>query len=134
MNVGNKIWHSKKKLCSENRRSLIFGKILPDLNGIGEPALAVFMPGPNSYTGEDIVEIHAHGGSFNARRLLEEVIKCGVRQASPGEFTFRAFINGKMDLTQAEAVSDLITANSNMAIHLAERQMDGNSGAENYWN
>ena len=125
LNVGKKVWYSKKKLSHNTKRNLILGKILPDQNGIGEPALAVYMPSPNSYTGEDIVELHAHGGSFNARRLLEEVIKGGARQAGPGEFTFRAFINGKMDLTQAEAVSDLITANSNMAIHLAERQMDG---------
>jgi tRNA modification GTPase len=126
LEIGNKAWKSKrKKLCLENRRILMLGRIYPNDDPVGESVLAVYMPCPRSYTGEDIVEIHAHGGSFNARRVLEEVIKCGARQAGPGEFTFRAFINGKLDLTQAEAVSDLITANSNMEVHLAERQMDG---------
>ena len=126
LEIGNKVWKSKRKiLCFENRRILMFGKIYPDSDPVGEPVLAVYMPGPKSFTGEDIVEIHAHGGSFNSRRVLDEVIRCGARQAGPGEFTFRAFINGKLDLTQAEAVADLITANSNMAVHLAERQMDG---------
>ncbi len=126
LEIGNKVWNSSKnKLNSRNKRKLLFGKILPDDNGIGEPSLAVYMPGPKSYTGEDIVEIHAHGGSFNARRIIDEILKAGARQAGPGEFTYRAFINGKLDLTQAEAVADLISANSNMAVHLAERQMDG---------
>jgi tRNA modification GTPase len=126
LEVGNKVWTSKrKKLCFDNRRTLMFGRIYPNNDPVGEPVLAVYMPGPNSYTGEDVVEIHAHGGSFNSQRILEEIINNGATQAKPGEFTFRAFINGKLDLTQAEAVSDLITANSNMAIHLAERQMDG---------
>ncbi len=126
LEIGNKVWKSKKKkLCFEHRRLLMYGWIYPDNDPVGEPVLAVYMPGPKSFTGEDIVEIHAHGGSFNSRRVLDEVIRCGARQAGPGEFTFRAFINGKLDLTQAEAVADLITANSNMAVHLAERQMDG---------
>ena len=126
LGIGNKIWMSKKsRLCLENRRKLMFGRIYPNNDPVGEPVLAVYMPRPKSYTGEDVVEIHAHGGSFNSRRVLEEIIKNGARQAGPGEFTFRAFINGKLDLTQAEAVSDLITANSDMAVHLAERQMDG---------
>ena len=130
LEIGNKVWKSSKnKLNTKHRRKLLLGKILPDDNGIGEPSLAVYMPGPNSYTGEDIVEIHAHGGSFNAQRIIDEILKFGARQAGPGEFTYRSFINGKLDLTQAEAVADLISANSNMAVHLAERQMDGSSGA-----
>jgi tRNA modification GTPase len=123
--IGNKIWKSSTKLSLSNKRKFLLGRILPDAKGIGETAFAVFTPGPKTFTGEDVVEIHAHGGNYNAKRLLTEIIDAGARQASPGEFTYRAFINGKMDLTQAEAVSDLITANSNMAIHLAERQMDG---------
>jgi len=125
LNIGNKIWKSRKSLSFKNKRKMSFGKILPDDKGIGEHALAVYMPEPSSYTGEDVVEIHAHGGSFNAKRLLNELVLVGARLAGPGEFTFRAFMNGKLDLTQAEAVSDIITANSDMALHLAERQMDG---------
>ncbi|MCP4178009.1 MAG: tRNA uridine-5-carboxymethylaminomethyl(34) synthesis GTPase MnmE [bacterium] len=125
LKIGNTIWKSSTELSLSNSRKFLLGKILPDFKGIGETAFAVFTPGPKTFTGEDVVEIHAHGGNYNAKRLLNEIIDAGARQASPGEFTYRAFINGKLDLTQAEAVSDLITANSNMAIHLAERQMDG---------
>ncbi|HJO92821.1 MAG TPA: tRNA uridine-5-carboxymethylaminomethyl(34) synthesis GTPase MnmE [Victivallales bacterium] len=125
LEIGNKIWKSSTVLSSSNCRKFLLGKILPDIKGIGETAFAVFTPAPKTFTGENIVEIHAHGGNYNAKRLLTEIIDAGARQASPGEFTYRAFVNGKLDLTQAEAVSDLITANSNMAIHLAERQMDG---------
>ena len=125
-NVGNKVWKSKKKkLVYKNRRQMLFGKFYSERDTTGETALAVYMPAPQSYTGEDVVEIHAHGGSFNARRVIEEIVKSGARQASAGEFTYRAFINGKLDLTQAEAVADLISANSSMAMHLAEKQMDG---------
>ena len=126
LNVGNNVWKSQKKvLCRKNRRQMLFGKFYSKDDKTGETALAVFMPEPQSYTGEDVVEIQAHGGAFNARRLIEEIIKSGARQAEAGEFTYRAFINGKLDLTQAEAVADLISANSSMAMHLAEKQMDG---------
>ena len=67
------------------------------------------MRGPHSYTGEDTVEINCHGGVYVVRRILETVIKYGARPADPGEFTKRAFLNGKMDLSQAEAVGDLIS-------------------------
>jgi tRNA modification GTPase len=125
-NVGNKVWKAKEKhLCYETRRQMLFGKFYSDGDDTGETALAVYMPAPQSYTGEHVVEIHAHGGAFNARRVIDEIVKCGARQAAAGEFTYRAFINGKLDLTQAEAVGDLISANSSMAMHLAEKQMDG---------
>ena len=68
------------------------------------------MRGPHSYTGEDTVEINCHGGVYVVRRILETVIKYGARPADPGEFTKRAFLNGKMDLSQAEAVGDLISS------------------------
>ena len=127
--IGNKVWRSSKNLLDKkNRRKMLFGKFFSEGDKTGEPSLAVYMPEPQSYTGEDIVEIHAHGGAFNAQRLIDYVIKNGARQADAGEFTYRAFINGKLDLTQAEAVADLISANTNMALHLAERQMDGIMG------
>ena len=69
----------------------------------------MLMRGPHSYTGEDTVEINCHGGVYVVRRILETVIKYGARPADPGEFTKRAFLNGKMDLSQAEAVGDLIS-------------------------
>jgi tRNA modification GTPase len=124
--VGNKVWKAENKsLCYKYRRQMLFGKFYSDGDDTGETALAVYMPAPQSYTGENVIEIHAHGGAFNARRVIDEVVKSGARQAAAGEFTYRAFINGKLDLTQAEAVADLISANSSMAMHLAEKQMDG---------
>jgi tRNA modification GTPase len=90
-----------------------------------EQALLVFMPGPNSYTGEDVVEIQCHGGALSTRTVLMALFDNGAVAAEPGEFTKRAFVNGKMDLTQAEAVMDLIDSHSEMALHAANRQLDG---------
>ncbi len=90
--------------------------------------MAVYMPGPASYTGEDVVEIQCHGGEYAPKRMLGEVLRAGARLAEPGEFTRRAFLNGKMDLTQAEAVADLISARSESAGRIAERQLSGALG------
>jgi tRNA modification GTPase len=118
----NKVWHGKVALRCENARKMLLGNFG---STDGEPALAVYMPGPQSYTGDDVAELHCHGGTLVCRRALSAIIAAGARAAEPGEFTFRAFINGKVDLTQAEAVSDLISAHSEMALHLAERQLNG---------
>ena len=123
--MAGKVWRGKSRLGSSTIRKMLLGKITAANDADGEPALAVYMPGPNSYTGDDIVELHCHGGTLCARRAFDAVIAAGARLAEPGEFTFRAFVNGKMDLTQAEAVADLIYAHSNMALHLAERQIAG---------
>lgn len=95
---------------------------------VGDSVLAVCMPAPNSYTGEDVVELHCHGGVLVAQRLMKSILNAGARHAEPGEFTLRAFMNSKMDLTQAEAVADVISARSDMALNLAERQMSGALG------
>ncbi|MCF7792217.1 MAG: tRNA uridine-5-carboxymethylaminomethyl(34) synthesis GTPase MnmE [Victivallales bacterium] len=129
LDIGNRVWKSTGNILSySTKRQMLLGRFYSENDNVGETAMAVFMPGPKSYTGEDVVELHAHGGSFNAKRIIEEVILAGARPAKEGEFTYRAFMNGKMDLTQAEAVSDLITANSTMAMHLAEKQMNGALG------
>ena len=94
----------------------------------GERCLAIFMPGPASYTGEDVAEIQCHGGDFAPNRLLKSAVDAGARPAEGGEFTRRAFLNGKIDLTQAEAVADMISARSEAAGRLAERQMAGRLG------
>ncbi|MBE7495856.1 MAG: tRNA uridine-5-carboxymethylaminomethyl(34) synthesis GTPase MnmE [Verrucomicrobiaceae bacterium] len=86
--------------------------------------------GPASYTGEDIVEFHGHGGVLVTQRVLERLLACGARAAEPGEFTQRAFLNGKMDLTQAEAVMDLIHAQSTLALRAANEQLGGAIGRE----
>lgn len=97
-----------------------------DLNGTHiDDVLVLVMRGPRSYTGEDTVEIHCHGGGLITRRVLEVVLSAGARAARPGEFTFKAFINGKLDLAQAEAVQSLISAKNEYALHAAEGQLKG---------
>lgn len=97
-------------------------------NGAGEKvdeAVVLVMDGPKSYTGENIVEFQCHGGTIASSRVLEIVLKAGCRLARPGEFTFRAFLNGKLDLAQAEAVQKLIGAKSEKAFDIASKQLEG---------
>lgn len=99
---------------------------LHDLQGTFiDDVLLLPMLAPRSYTGENTVEIHCHGGSIITRRVLSAVLEAGARAARPGEFTFRAFLNGKMDLTQAEAVQSLIGAKNEKALDAAENQIQG---------
>lgn len=102
-----------------------YGKIVSKEGDTIDHALAIAMKAPHSYTGEDIVELHCHGGSFMARRILERCVEAGAVPAKPGEFTFRAFMNGKIDLSQAEAVQSLISAKSEAAIVHAKNQLEG---------
>ncbi len=90
-----------------------------------EQALVTVFRAPNSYTGQDVLEISCHGGLVITRRILDDLIQAGARHAEPGEFTKRAFLNGRMDLTQAEAVLDLIKARSDKALEAAARQLAG---------
>lgn len=90
-----------------------------------DDVLLLVMLGSRSYTGETTVEIHCHGGSLITRKVLETVLMAGARAAKPGEFTFRAFLNGKMDLAQAEAVQSLIGAKNERALDAAEYQLKG---------
>src|SRR5438132_4776230 len=83
---------------------------------------------PASYTGEDLVEIACHGGTLVSARVLEACLRAGARAARPGEFTERAFLNGKIDLTQAEAVIDLIRAKTDLALRSATEQLEGRLG------
>lgn len=124
------VWHGRRMPGPEHARVMLYGHIVSGaVAGEGEPSLAVFMPGPHSFTGEDVAEIHCHGGSFAARRALRLVLQAGARLAQNGEFTRRAFLNGKLDLTQAEGVLDLINAGSERAGLLAERQLNGAVGS-----
>ncbi len=103
--------------------TLHLGKVLKDGNVIDEALVSVFKA-PNSYTGEDVVEFNCHGGLRVCKMLLEAVYKEGAKPANPGEFTKRAFLNGKMDLSQAEAVADLISAQTDDAVTVAATQLD----------
>jgi len=101
-----------------------FGRIIdPSTSRPLDQGLLVLMRAPRSYTGEDIAEIHCHGGTLLSRRILASVLEQGARLASPGEFTKRAFLNGRIDLSQAEAVLDLIQAKSNQGLALAWEQL-----------
>lgn len=90
-----------------------------------DDVVATWFAAPASYTGEDVVELSCHGGMLVTRRVLERLLQCGARPAEPGEFSRRAFENGKMDLTQAEAVMDLISAGSDLALRAAHNQLHG---------
>ena len=87
--------------------------------------LAIYFPGPNSFTGEDVIEFHGHGGVYITQLLIKEILSLGAKIASPGEFTMRAFLNEKMDLAQAEAVADVIDAASEASAKSALRSLEG---------
>jgi len=110
-------------------RRVFFGKI-HDAAGKVDDVLVTYFRAPNSYTGEDVVEISCHGGILVTRRVLDLLLAAGARMANPGEFTQRAFLNGKMDLTQAEAVMDLIRAQTELALRAANEQLAGHLGNE----
>ena len=101
------------------------GRVL-DHEGVPlDDVLAVFMPGPRTFTGEDVAEIHCHGGPFIVQAVLETALRLGARAAEQGEFSRRAFVNGRMDLSQAEAVAELIAAPSREALRYSLNRLDG---------
>ncbi len=114
----------KKNLTSFKSHRQVFGLIVKQSQIMDEVLLTVFRA-PNSYTGEDSVEISCHGSLFIQQQLLNLFLSSGARVAEPGEFTLRAFLNGKMDLSQAEAVADLIASNSPVSHQVAMQQMRG---------
>jgi tRNA modification GTPase len=95
-----------------------------------DEGLAVYMKGPQSFTGEDVVEIHCHGSGIALKRVCEACVVAGARLAQPGEFTKRAFLNGRLDLSQAEAVLDTIKAKSDLGLKMAQRQLRGALGQQ----
>jgi len=111
-------------------RYAYYGGFYGNDNSIIDKGVAILFSAPNSFTGEDVVEFHGHGGSSVLRKLLETIIESNVRLAEPGEFTKRAFLNGKMDLIQAEAVQDLIQSNSEESALSAVRSLTGEFSAK----
>ena len=97
-------------------------------NRILDDGLMTVFHGPNSYTGEDSVEFTGHGGILISRIVLARFLECGATAAGPGEFTQRAFLNGKLDLTQAEGVMDLISAQTRLSLRAARSQLEGTLG------
>ena len=123
----DKIFNPKKagkKLSNEKGYSLHYG-FIKDGEDLIDEVLVLAMRGPHSYTAEDTIEIDCHGGVYVVKKILETVIKYGARVADPGEFTKRAFLNGRIDLSQAEAVIDVINAKNEMALKSSLSQLKG---------
>ena len=129
--ICDSIFHSSKgkRLEAQKAYTIHFGEIKDGDEIIDEVLVSIFH-GPHSYTGEDSVEISCHGAPYIQQRIIQLLIQKGARMANPGEYTQRAFVNGKMDLSQAEAVADLISTSSAAAHKLAMQQMKGGFSAE----
>jgi len=132
MKIADEVFQStnkSKKLVDQKANTIHYGTISEGAEIVDEVVISLFRA-PHSFTGEDIIEIGCHGSVYIQQRILQVLIKHGARMAKPGEFTQRAFLNGKMDLSQAEAVADLI-ASSNAANHkMALKQMRGGFSKE----
>lgn len=119
------IFKGKSKLIDAEPYTVHFGQIIDSDSNIIDEVLVTVFHAPHSYTGEDSVEISCHGSSYISNRVCSLLMKSGCQFAQPGEFTQRAFLNGKMDLSQAEAVADLIASNSQASHRIAMNQMRG---------
>ena len=115
--VADKIVVSKngKKVSEFKSHTIHYGHVM-DNNTIVDEVMVSFMKGPNSFTAEDTVEINCHGGILVTKKILQLILRSGARLAQPGEFTKRAFLNGRIDLSKAEAVMDVISSRNEMAL------------------
>lgn len=128
LEIGKKLFQpiSYKSLEKIEDKKLIYGHIVdPRTEEILDEVLIAFMKGPNSYTKENLVEIHCHGGIISVKKILELTLENGARLAEPGEFTKRAFLNGRLDLSQAEAVIDMIKAKTDKSFKVSLDQLEG---------
>jgi len=117
-----------KDLRKQASHTVHFGNIKDKSGKVIDEVLATLFHSPRSYTGEETVEISCHGGVLVTQKVLETILELGIKSAEPGEFTQRAFLNGKMELSQAEAVADLIHAKSKKALDAAHQQLEGRLG------
>jgi len=122
--VAESIFMPKKYKISENPRRMIYGHII-DKDKVIDEVMLCYMKAPHSFTCEDVVEINCHGGSKSLEEIMSLILTKGVRLAQNGEFTKRAFLNGRIDLSQAEAVIDIINAKSTKSFENAQRQLQG---------
>jgi tRNA modification GTPase len=124
--IARTIFRPEKPVGSFQSRRLYLGNVVDPVSGqVIDEVLLSFMKAPSTYTREDVVEINSHSGYLLLQRILEVVLQQGARIAQPGEFTFRSFINGRIDLTQAEAIVDLINSKSERGLLLASQQIKG---------
>lgn len=129
--VATRLFRSKKKLSRLKSHHLYYGEIIDPDNGKSvDEVLLTLMRKPQTYTREDVLEINCHGGYVVLRRVLEVVLGQGIRLAEPGEFTKRAFLNGRIDLSQAEAVVDVIRAKTAKSLKIANQQLKGDLSRE----
>lgn len=123
--ITNKFFNCGIKLEAAEPRRAMFGKVVDEKDLAIDEAIAIFYKSPNSYTKENLVEINCHGGIYLGQKVLELAIQNGARLAKPGEFTLRAFLNGRIDLLQAEAVADLIQARNGASVRASYVQLNG---------
>ncbi|MBC2316662.1 tRNA uridine-5-carboxymethylaminomethyl(34) synthesis GTPase MnmE [Listeria booriae] len=125
--IADRIFYAQKSLGNVESHTIHYGHIVdPSTGETVEEVMATVMRAPRTFTREDVVEINAHGGIVSVNRVLQLLLRNGAKLAEPGEFTKRAFLNGRIDLSQAEAVMDLIRAKTDRAMGVALQQMDGN--------
>ena len=122
--VADRVYKGKKKISETESHRILYGHIA-DAGETVDEVLVMVMRAPHTFTGEDTVEINCHGGTFVVKRVLETVLKNGARAAGPGEFTKRSFLNGKLDLSQAEAVIDVINSENKYALQSSISQLKG---------
>lgn len=128
LDIADRVFHGKRRLEAADGYTVHYGEIRDSVGHLVDFVLATVFRSPHSYTGEDSVEFSCHGGILVTNLVLTAILQAGARQADPGEFTKRAFMNGKLDLSQAEAVSDLIAAKSRKAYDVSISQLTGRLG------
>ncbi|MFI5394848.1 MAG: tRNA uridine-5-carboxymethylaminomethyl(34) synthesis GTPase MnmE [Candidatus Binatia bacterium] len=127
--IAGRVFSTARESSGWTSHHLYHGHVLDADGGVLDEGLAVLMRRPRSYTGEDVLELHCHGAPVLLQRILAYVLRCGARLAEPGEFTKRAFLNGRIDLMQAEAVLDLVRARTTAGAAIAAEQLDGRLSA-----
>ncbi|MBO2521173.1 MAG: tRNA uridine-5-carboxymethylaminomethyl(34) synthesis GTPase MnmE [Firmicutes bacterium] len=127
--IAERVVQSTRRLSQVPSHSLVHGKVVDEGGRVLDEALVAVMRAPRTYTGEDVVEIHCHGSPVVLQQVLARLLQEGARPAEPGEFTKRAFLNGKLDLAQAEAVIDLVRAKSPKGAQIAAMQLEGRLSA-----
>lgn len=126
LDIAKRLFRGKKSLKEVKTHTIVYGHIIdPKTKAVVDEVLVAVMRAPKTYTREDVVEINAHGGPFVLKQILKLLLAEGARLAEPGEFTKRAFLNGRIDLTQAEAVAELISAQSEAAAKAAVLSLKG---------
>ena len=128
--VADKVFFGSKKLADCDTHTVHYGFIKNEKGEKVDEVLATVMLAPKTFTREDVVEISTHGGSTASRAVLDTIIRAGAYMAEPGEFTKRAFLNGRIDLSQAEAVIDIINSTNELAQRNALSQLEGSLSKE----